>query len=78
MEVVCLLVNDSLSERLSLAKEATRILLVSDNDAVEDGEDEGCDSKVHCEVREGLVGNKAFLNSHNETVGTEVVRHEAG
>ena len=78
MEIVRLLVDDSLGERLSLAEEAACILLVSDDDSVEDSEDEGSDGKVHGEVGEGLIGHQAIFHSHNETVSTKVVGHEAG
>ena len=77
MQVVRLLVDDSFGESLGLAEETASILLVSDDDSVEDGEDEGSDTEGHGEGGEARVGKEAIFDADDEAIRAKVVRNAA-
>lgn len=77
MQVVGLLVDDSLRKSLSFTEETALIFHISDDEGVQEDEDEGNDRESHGEVSESCSVEQTILDTDDETVGTQVVRHEA-
>ena len=78
MEVVGLLVDDSLGQCDGFSKETALILLIGDDQGIQNDQDEGDDGERHSKVCEGHVRVEALLETDDEGVTSKVVGNAAG